>query len=215
MKCKISGQFIQHLEAILEPGQEMFAEKGALIYLESGIQKESVLSGSGSLGSMLGARLSGEKLMQIRLYNAARQPLKAVIGSRFGLLPIRLNGGTLICRKGAYVASTARVKIDTRFSLKALQGGMGFRLQEISGHATVVLDTFGEPIKIDLMPGQQIEVDENHLVALVGMREQQMEPLWSLRNLFGGEGLSMLRLHGPGSVYLSPGNMNISIPTVS
>lgn len=206
MKCKIQGTFVQHLEVLLEPGQDMYAEKGAIIYTESGIQKESVASGR-SLGTLIGARMSGENLFQVRLYNTSPLPRKAVLGSRFGLLPIKIAGETLICRCGAYVAATSWVDVSTRFSLRALQGGMGLRMQKITGRATVVLDTFGDPIVIDIPGGDYIEADENHIIALQGMAESQMDPQWSLRNLFGGEGLSIMRLHGPGRVYLSPGSM--------
>ena len=96
MNVKLIGQFVQHLEVTLEPGENFFAEKGALIYLEAGIEKDLSFNGSG-LGRILGAKLSGESLFILRLYNNSRIPRKAVIGSRFGLLPIRLEGESLIC----------------------------------------------------------------------------------------------------------------------
>lgn len=54
MNCKLVGQFVQHLEVILEPGESFFAEKGGLIYLEAGIEKDLSFNGSG-LGRILGA----------------------------------------------------------------------------------------------------------------------------------------------------------------
>ena len=40
MNCKLVGQFVQHLEVTLSPGENFYAEKGSVIYLEAGIEKE-------------------------------------------------------------------------------------------------------------------------------------------------------------------------------
>lgn len=82
---------------------------------------------------------------------------------------------------------------------------MGLLLQKISGNSTVFLDTKGTPISINLRLGETIEVDEDHIIALHSINENQMSSNWSLGNLLGGEGLSMLKITGPGQVYLSPG----------
>ena len=204
MNCKLIGQFVQHIEVTLDPGESFFAEKGALIYLESGIEKDLSFNGSG-LGRILGAKLSGESLFILRLYNNSPRPRKAAIGSRFGLLPIRLEGESLICHRGVYVGSSAKVDVSTKLSISGLVGGMGLLLQKITGRATVFLDVKGTPITISLPPGETIEVDEDHIVAMQYITEGQMSSNWSLGNLLGGEGLSMLRVTGPGKIYLTPG----------
>ena len=47
MNCKLVGQFVQHLEVTLSPGEDFYAEKGSVIYLEAGIEKELGFNGSG------------------------------------------------------------------------------------------------------------------------------------------------------------------------
>ena len=203
MNCKLVGQFVQHLEITLLPGEDFYAEKGSVIYLELGIEKELSFNGSG-LGRLIGAKLSGESLFILRLYNVTQTPRKVVIGSRFGMLPVKLQGETMICHRGVYVGSSHRVNVTTKFSIAGLTGGMGLRLQKIQGSATVFLDTKGTPITINLAHGETIEVDENHIIALRNIAEHQMQSNWSLGNLLGGEGLSMMRITGPGTVFLSP-----------
>lgn len=66
------------------------------------------------------------------------------------------------------------------------------------------LDTKGTPITINLQYGETIEVDEDHIIALLNIAENQMQSNWSLGNLLGGEGLSLMRVTGPGTAYLSP-----------
>lgn len=203
MNCKLIGQFVQYLEVTLMPRENFFVEKGAIIYHEAGIGKERSFNGSG-LGSIIGAKLSGESFMIIRIFNTSDVPRKVVIGSRFGLLPVKLNGESMICHRGVYVGSNNKVDITTKLSIAGLTGGMGLLLQKISGNSTVFLDTKGSPITINLQYGETIEVDEDHIIALHNITENQMQSNWSLGNLLNGEGLSMMRITGPGTVYLSP-----------
>lgn len=202
MECKLIGQYVQHLEVTLSPGEEFFTEKGSIIYLEDGITRETSFNGSG-LGKILGAKFSGESLFIIRLRNTAPHPRKFAIGSHHGLFPIKLNGESLICHRGVYVASNNKVDITTKLSIAGLTGGMGLRLQKITGNSTVFLDTKGAPITLNLQYGQVVEVDEDHIIALHNITERQMQANWSLKNMIGGEGWSMMKIMGPGTVYLS------------
>lgn len=204
MNCKLIGQFVQHLEVTLSPGEDFYAEKGSLIYHEAGIERETTLNGNG-LGRIIGAKLSGESVFIIRLFNRSSRDLKIVLGSRNGLVPIKMEGGTLICHRGVYVASNNRVDVSSKLSISGLAGGMGLILQKISGYGTVFLDTIGTPITIPLGIAETIEIDENHIIAFHNISEAQIQSIWSLKNLIGGEGLSMMRVTGPGTVYLSPG----------
>lgn len=206
MDCRLSGNFIQHLEVTLFPGEEFFAQKGALIYLEAGLRKEVGLNGSG-LKRILKAKLSGESFFVIRLFNDCGMPRKAVIGSSCGLLPVRLSGETLLCHSGVFVAADSRMEISSKISLRGFMGGMGLFLQKIAGRGTVYLDTKDTPMALDLRPGETIEIDENHIIALHGIDENRMSANVSADNFLGGEGFSMLSVTGPGRVYLSPGSL--------
>ena len=155
------------------------------------------------LGRILGAKLSGESLFILRLYNVSNMPRKVVIGSRFGLLPVKINGDTMICHRGVYVGSNNKVNVTTKLSIAGLTGGMGLLLQKIQGSSTVFLDTKGTPITMNLQYGETIEVDEDHIIALLNIAENQMQSNWSLGNLLGGEGLSMMRVTGP-ELYIFP-----------
>lgn len=206
MNCKLVGQFIQHLEVTLEPGEEFYTERGSLIYMETGLEKEISFNGSG-LRRIIGAGLSGESIFIIRMFNRSTGPKKMSIGSTNGLLPIKLHGESMICHKGSYVGSNNSVNVTTKLSVSGLLGGMGLFLQKIQGNATVFLDTIGTPIVINLGYGETVEVDENHIIALQNIQESQMQSNWSFKNLLGGEGLSMMAITGPGTIYLSPGKL--------
>lgn len=204
MNCRLIGNFVQHLEVVLAPNEEFYVEKGSIIYIESGIEKEISFNGSG-LGRIIGAKLSGESLFIIRLFNQSNKARKFVIGNRYGMHPVKLNDETMICHLGVYIASNNYVNVSAKVSITGLLAGMGLLLQKISGSSTVFLDTIGTPIMIMLQQGETIEVDENHIIALRSISENQISSNWSLDNILGGEGLSMLKITGPGQVYLSPG----------
>ncbi|MDE6806497.1 MAG: AIM24 family protein [Muribaculaceae bacterium] len=209
MNCKLIGSYVKHLEIDLSPGEEFYGERGSMIYLEEGIEMSSELVGN-TLGRILGAKLAGESLMLLRFYNTTNRICRLVLGSRTGLLHMKLEGRELICRRGAYVASSKKVNVSTQLSIAGLLGGMGALLQRISGQATIFLETDGDPVIVDLQPGQTIRIDENHFLALEGIPENRISAKWSLRNYLGGEGISMLTVTGPGRVYLNPGRvMNI------
>lgn len=213
MNVKLVGNFIQHLEVELMPGEEFYAQKGALIYLEHGIEKDVVMNGGrstgalGALGNMIGAKLSGESIFLIHYFNRAQTSKRIILGGSFGLHPIKIQNETLICNKGVYVASNNLVQISTQISITGIMGGMGVFLQKIAGNSTIFLDCKGQPITKELGYGETIEVDENHIIALQGLSESQISSAWSLKNVFGGEGLSMLRITGPGKVHFSPGSI--------
>ncbi|MDE5868809.1 MAG: AIM24 family protein, partial [Muribaculaceae bacterium] len=120
---------------------------------------------------------------------------------------------SMICHKGVYVGSNNSVNVTTKLSVSGLVGGMGLFLQKIQGNATVFLDTIGTPITISLGYGERIEVDEDHIIALQNIHEGQMQSNWSFKNLLGGEGLSMMSITGPGTVYLSPGKFFTAVPS--
>lgn len=212
MNVKLIGNYVQHLEVELFPGEQFHAQKGALIYLEQGIEKEVTLAGGrqaagimGQIGNLIGAKLSGESIFLIRYTNRSGAPRRLVLGGEHGLVPVKITGETLICHRGVYVASNNEVQVSAKVSVTGIIGGMGFFLQKITGTSTVFLDCQGQPITKELGYGETIEVDEDHIVAMQGIAEHQLQSAWSIGNIVGGEGLSMLKITGPGRVYLTPG----------
>ena len=211
MNCKIVGYEYKILEVQLSPGESFYAERGSIVYVEEGLQREVEFNGSnsgGGLGNIIGgvlkSALSGESILVIRFTNPTTLTKKMVLsGSCCALLPIKLEGENLICRRGHYVASTNKVNLNLNINLQGILGGVGF-FQKIDGKATVFLDSLGSPLERTLNNGETIEVDENHIVALQGFNTSQIQAGWSVGNVLRGEGLSLMNITGPGKVYMSP-----------
>lgn len=211
MNCKIIGYEYKTLEVTLAPGESFYAERGSIVYVDEALQRESEWNGGsngGGLGNLIGGvlktALSGESILIIRFYNSTNTERKLVLsGSYCSLVPIRLQGEKLICRRGHYVASTSKVSLNLNLNLQGLLGGIGL-FQKVEGNATVFLDSLGSPIEKNLQNGESIEIDENHIIALQGFSTSQVQAGWSFGNALRGEGLSLMKVIGPGKVYLSP-----------
>lgn len=211
MNCKIIGYEYKTLEVTLAPGESFYAERGSIVYVDVELQREAEWNGGsngGGLGNLIGGvlktALSGESVLIIRFYNSTNTERKLVLSGRCcSLVPIRLQGEKLICRRGHYVASTSKVSLNLNLNLQGLLGGIGL-FQKVEGNATVFLDSLGSPIEKNLQNGESIEIDENHIIALQGFSTSQVQVGWSFGNVLRGEGLSLMKVIGPGKVYLSP-----------
>lgn len=211
MNCKIVGYEYKTLEVMLSPGESFYAERGSIVYVDEALQRNAEWNGGGSgnglgnlIGGVLRSALSGESVLIIHFYNPTNTDKKMVLsGSMCSLVPIRLQGESLICRRGHYVGSTNKVKLNLNLNLQGLLGGVGL-FQRIEGNATTFLDSLGSPIEKVLSNGEIVEVDENHIVALQGFQTSQIQAGWSFGNVLRGEGLSLMKIVGPGKLYLSP-----------
>ena len=205
MNCKIVGYEFKHLEIELSPGEDFYGERGAFVYCDEGIDKQTEIIGT-SISGVLLSKLSGESLLLVHYRNvSSSNRILVVAGSHANLLPLKLSGSdTLLIRRGAYVASSSRVKIDVNLSLKRIIAGMSLMMQRITGDGTVFIDGIGIPIIKELQSFECIEVDENHVIALENIHENQISAGWNLSNIFRGEGLSTIKITGPGKVHLSP-----------
>lgn len=211
MNCKLVGYEYKTLEVILSPGESFYAERGSIVYVEEGLQRDVEFNNRGQgdgvgniLGGVLKSALSGESILIIHFYNNGVAPKRMVLsGSCCALVPLKLEGENLICRRGHYVASTSKIHLNLNLNIQGLMGGMGF-FQKIDGHATVFLDSQGSPLEKILTTGETLDVDENHLIALQGFNTSQIRAGWSFGNVLRGEGVSLLNVTGPGKLYLSP-----------
>lgn len=215
MNCKIVGYEYKTLEVTLSPGESFYAERGSIVWVDEALQRDAEMnggrSGNSTLGKIVGgvlkSALSGESVLIVHFYNPTDTEKRILLsGTLPSLIPVRLQGDNLICRRGRYVASTQKVDLSLNLNMEGLLGGVGV-FQKVEGNATVFLDSIGAPVEKVLSANESIEVDEDHIVALQGFHSWQIEAGWSLGNVLRGEGWSLMRLVGPGRVLLSPVKM--------
>ncbi len=211
MNVKLVGNDLKCLQVELEPQERFYCEKAALIYYEEGIHTDIKVLDKG-VGGMIKRKLSGESIFLLELTNTQYSPKKFALAGHSGLLPVNLKllpGSAIICRGGSYVASSDKVEVDFKLNITSFIGGTGLIMQKITGFCTVFLDAVGTPLTLDVKPGETIYIDEKSFICMSAHMENQASPHFSAGNLLGGEGLSMLKVTGPGTVYLNSVNVRL------
>ena len=128
------------------------------------------------------------------------------------VLPVDVGASQgLICQKGAFLCAQDSVNLNVTFTKKfssGLFGGEGFILQELSGQGMAFLEVDGDMVEKVLHPGEVLKVDTGNVVAFERLVQYEVETVKGLGNIFfGGEGLFLTRLTGPGRVYLQTQNI--------
>ena len=113
---------------------------------------------------------------------------------------------SLICRKETFLCAEKSVSLDLAFQKNfgsGLFGGQGFILQKVTGPGTVWLDLSGEVIEKVLEPGEKLLVHAGHIGVQSPSIQFDIQMVSGFKNiLFGGQGLFLATLTGPGHVYL-------------
>ena len=218
---EIFGDDMQLVEIELDPGESVIAEAGAMNYMDSYIQMQTIFGdGSGSdtgkgFGSKLmtaGKRaLTGEGLFMTVFQNAdPMKKAKLAFASPYPgkIIPVDLDtfDRTLICQKSAFLCAAKGVNVGIHLQKKlgaGLFGGEGFIMQRLTGDGVVFLNAGGTIIKKTLAPGEMIKLDTGCLVAMSETVNYDVALQNDIKNgLLGGEGLFLATLTGPGEVWL-------------
>ena len=115
------------------------------------------------------------------------------------------NKGIIVQKRG-FLAMEKGLDLSVYFQKrlgKGLFGGEGFIMQRISGNGMVFLEIDGYCKEYDLVAGETIVIDTGHLAAMEETCAMDIETVKGAKNIFfGGEGLFLTRVTGPGKVYL-------------
>ncbi len=205
MKYEIKGDTLPVVICELDDGECMVNESGAMSWMSPNMVMQTTTNGG--LGKALGRMFSGDKLFQNR-YTANGAGMIAFSscfpGSivAFDIQP----GKEMIFQKSSFLASEAGVELSTFFNKKVgvgLFGGEGFILQKLSGSGTAFAEFDGHVVQYDLKEGQSILIDTGHLAAMDATVNVEVQTVKGAKNLFfGGEGLFLTRLTGPGRIWL-------------
>ena len=216
---KLYGTETQFVELELDRGESAVAEAGAMMYKTCDVQMETLFGdgsqqSSGLLGSLLGAGkrlLTGESLFTTVFSQQGSGKGRVAFAAPYPgtILPLNLRdfGGKLVCQKDSFLAGAKGVSIGIQFQKKILTGlfgGEGFVLQKLEGDGWVFVHMGGTVRKIDLAPGEALDVDTGCLAAMTQDVDYDIRMVGGgiKSMLFGGEGVFFARLTGPGTVWL-------------
>ena len=213
----IHGDDSQYVEITLDPGETVIAESGAMMFMTSGIEMQTVFGDPSSSGGFwnkvvsAGKRvLTGESLfMTTFTNNASRREQISFAAPTIGrITPMHLDqmGGELICQKGAFLCGAKGIQVSIAFQKKigvGLFGGEGFIMQRLRGDGIALVHAGGAMVYRELAPGEQLRLDTGCLMALGASVQYDIQFVGGFKNtLFGGEGLFMATVTGPGPVWL-------------
>ncbi|MGQ7956635.1 TIGR00266 family protein [Pseudomonas sp. SP16.1] len=212
---EILGSSAQSVEIVLDPGETVIAEAGAMNYMTDGVRFETRMgdgSSSGMLGKLWGAGkrlLTGESLFMTHFSNAGKTPARVAFAAPYPgtVVPIDLGriGGRLICQKDAFLCAAHGTRIGIRFNKRigaGFFGGEGFILQQLEGDGLAFVHAGGTVIRKELND-ETLRLDTGCLVAFSAGIDYDIALAGGLKSmLFGGEGILLATLKGSGTVWI-------------
>src|SRR5262245_38947089 len=215
---KIFGDDMQYVEVELDPGEAAVAEAGGMMYMEDGIQMETIF-GDGStqqrgfLDALMGAGkrlLTGESLFMTVFWNRGAAKKHVAFGAPYPgkIIAIRLSeiGGELIAQRDAFLAAAKGVSLGIAFQRRlgvGFFGGEGFIMERLQGDGYAFIHAGGTLLERTLAPGEMLRIDTGCLVALQPSVDFDIQFIGNIKSaVFGGEGLFFATLRGPGRVWL-------------
>ncbi|HEY5956158.1 MAG TPA: TIGR00266 family protein [Polyangiaceae bacterium] len=214
---QVFGSEMQYVEVELDPGEAAVGEAGAMMYMQDGIQMDTIFGDGSQQGGffskLLGAGkrlVTGEGLFTTVFHNEGRGKRRVAFAAPYPgkILPINLGrmGGTLICQKDSFLCAAKGVALGIAFQRKlgvGLFGGEGFIMQRLDGEGMAFVHAGGTLLERDLAPGELLRVDTGCVVAFQPSVNFDIEYVGKLKSaLFGGEGLFFATLTGPGRIWL-------------
>jgi len=205
MQFQLMGDVMQAVVVHLQEGEEVRAEAGAMLFMSDGVQMDTQMTG-GLLGG-LKRMLVGESLFIPHFRCRAPQATVAFAAPYPGQVrQIDLRGESYLCQRDSFLLATSGIEMNIAFTRRlgaGFFGGEGFILQRLSGMGSAFIHGGGNFVEFDLQPYQSLKVDTGCIVAFQESVQYDIQFVGGFKNtLFGGEGLFLASLRGPGRAIL-------------
>jgi uncharacterized protein (TIGR00266 family) len=205
MRYQISGTVMQTLAIDLAPGEVIYSQTNCMCWMNDAVGMNTNTGGGMFAG--IARRLGGGSLFVTDF--TARGNGHVAFAPRFPgtIMPVALAAGqSVICRKESFLCAEKSVAFEIAWHNRigaGLFGGQGFILQKLTGPGIAFLDLSGEIVERDLAEGEKLYVHAGHVGAMDPRIRFDIERVSGLANmLFGGEGLFLATVTGPGHVVL-------------
>ncbi len=216
---EIRGSEMQFVEVELDPGEAAIGEAGSMMFMEMGIEMDTVFGdgskqqSGGLFGKLLGAGkrlVTGESLFTTIYVNQGQGKKRVAFAAPYPgkILPMDLKqlGGTLICQKDAFLCAARGVSLGIAFQKKlgaGFFGGEGFIMQRLDGDGMAFVHAGGTVVRRELKPGESLLIDTGCVVAYTQGVDFDIQYVGKIKTaMFGGEGIFLAKLTGPGHVWL-------------
>ena len=206
LKYQLIGTTLQAVTLELNPGQTVYSESGGMAWMSANVRMET--TSGGGIGKMLGRMFSGESLFLVD-YAVQRGRGLVAFASEFPgkIVPVDLaQGQSVIAQKDAFMCAEKSVDVAIHFRKRlgaGFFGGEGFIMQKLTGPGLAFFELDGEIVEYTLQQGQTMMVDTGYVAMFEPTVDFDIEMVRGIKNIFfGGEGLFLARLRGPGRIWL-------------
>ena len=206
------------VEITLKPGASIYAEPSAFFYSDGFIEAKTT---TGGIMSAVKKLITKEKLFQVLWTNNGNKPGRIGFASPYlstiEEVEVSPNYG-LITQRGAWLASDTTIKLDVTINLgmSGFFGGEGLIFQKFTGSGRVFITAGGDLKAINLERGETLNVDTGCIVGFAESVKYEVKLAGGIfTSIFGGEGLVLAKLQGPGMVILQTHPENVINRTVS
>ncbi len=208
LEYEIAGNNLQIARIKLKPGQEVYAEAGKMIYKTPSVSWDTRMSGQ-SLGEKIWGAVQRKLMGESLFLTYFRTPVPGEAGFA-GSYPGKIQayelapGQVLMAQRDAFLLAETSVKLNIALVKKlgaGIFGGEGFILEQLTGPGIVFIHAGGDHVEFNLQPGESIQIETGCIVAFDGTVDYDIQMVGNIRSmLFGGEGIFLATLTGPGKV---------------
>jgi uncharacterized protein (TIGR00266 family) len=191
----------------IAPSDKMYADSGSMVYMSANIQMSAKARG-GLMSGLARKALTGETFFLSEFVAQGGPGVVAFAAHLPGrIIPVDLRGGKVMMgQKTGFLCAEDGVVLETAMQKKIMAGvfgGEGLIIQRYRGEGTVFLEALGDVIEMTLVPGQKMLVDTGKAVAWDQTVTYDVQAAGGLKTMaFGGEGIFLASLTGPGKIYL-------------
>ena len=206
LRYEIEGGHLPVVICYPEPGQTLCTERGSMSWMSPNMKMDT--NSGGGFKKALGRMFAGESIF-LNEYTPQGGTGMIAFASSFpgSIIPYEVTPGNgIIVQKRGFLAMEKGLELSIFFQKKlgkGFFGGEGFIMQKISGNGMVFLEIDGHCKEYDLAAGESMLVDTGYLAAMSASCTMDIETVKGVKNIFfGGEGLFLTRITGPGKVYI-------------
>ncbi len=208
LEYSIEGSNLQVARLHLKPGQEVYADAGRMVYKTANVQWDTRMTGASLGEKLMGAfkrAITGESLFVT--YFRADGPGEVGFAGHYPgkIQAFELPAGrSLLTQRDAFLFAQSSVQYGVALVKRlgaGFFGGEGFILEKFTGPGTAFIHGGGDFINFDLQAGQVLQVEAGCIVAFDDTVTYDFQFVGGIKTaLFGGEGLFLGTLTGPGHV---------------
>jgi len=194
----------------LEAGESIVGEAGAMTYMTPNIEVQTRMREKSILGT-IGLSILGRQSFFVNDYVATGGPGQLALGAApvgdIQVLKVEPGKGFIV-QKSSYLANTDDIDLDVKWEgfTKGLFG-QGLFMIRIHGRGDLFLNTFGALDRHELGPGEELVVDNFHLVAFSDSCDYEVRKFGGWKEtILSGEGF-VTHIRGPGEIYIQTKNL--------